>query len=125
MTVTFSNDKAIYLQMADRLCDEILAGTYGADGRIPSVREYAVMLEVNTNTAVKAYDALARDGIIYNRRGLGYFVSPTARDIIMQSRRREFIDRTLPGMFRNMRLLDIGMDEVVERWNEENGDKGR
>lgn len=125
MTVTFSNDKAIYLQMADRLCDEILAGTYGADGRIPSVREYAVMLEVNTNTAVKAYDALARDGIIYNRRGLGYFVSPTARDTIMQSRRREFIDRTLPGMFRNMRLLDIGMDEVVERWNEENGNKGR
>lgn len=125
MTVTFSNDKAIYLQMADRLCDEILAGTYGADGRIPSVREYAVMLEVNTNTAVKAYDALARDGIIYNRRGLGYFVSPTARDTIMQSRRREFIDRTLPGMFRNMRLLDIGMDEVVERWNEENGDKVR
>lgn len=125
MTVTFSNDKAIYLQMADRLCDEILAGTYGADGRIPSVREYAVMLEVNTNTAVKAYDALARDGIIYNRRGLGYFVSPTARDTIMQSRRREFIDRTLPEMFRNMRLLGIGMDEVVERWNEENGDKGR
>lgn len=118
MTVTFSNDKAIYLQMADRLCDEILAGTYGADGRIPSVREYAVMLEVNTNTAVKAYDALARDGIIYNRRGLGYFVSPTARDTIMQSRRREFIDRTLPEMFRNMRLLDIGMDEVVERWND-------
>lgn len=125
MTVTFSNDKAIYLQMADRLCDEILAGTYGADGRIPSVREYAVMLEVNTNTAVKAYDALARDGIIYNRRGLGYFVSPTARDTIMQSRRREFIDRTLPEMFRNMRLLGIGMDEVTERWNEENGDKGR
>lgn len=118
MTVTFSNDKAIYLQMADRLCDEILAGTYGADGRIPSVREYAVMLEVNTNTAVKAYDALARDGIIYNRRGLGYFVSPTARDTIMQSRRREFIDRKLPEMFRNMRLLGIGIDEVTERWNQ-------
>ena len=118
MTVTFSNDKAIYLQMADRLCDEILAGTYGADGRIPSVREYAVMLEVNTNTAVKAYDALARDGIIYNRRGLGYFVSPTARDTIMKSRRREFIDRTLPEMFRNMRLLGIGMDEVTERWTQ-------
>lgn len=118
MTVTFSNDKAIYLQMADRLCDEILAGTYGADGRIPSVREYAVMLEVNTNTAVKAYDALARDGIIYNRRGLGYFVSPTARDTIMKSRRCEFMDRTLPEMFRNMRLLGIGMDEVTKRWNQ-------
>ena len=81
---TFSNDKAIYLQMADRLCDEILAGLYGDDDRIPSVREYAVLLQVNTNTAVKAYDALARDGIIYNRRGLGYFVSAGARDTIIR-----------------------------------------
>ena len=58
--MTFSNDKAIYLQMADRLCDEILAGHYKADERIPSVRDYAVMLEVNINTAVKAYEELAR-----------------------------------------------------------------
>lgn len=113
---TFSNDKAIYLQMADRLCDEILAGLYGDDDRIPSVREYAVLLQVNTNTAVKAYDALARDGIIYNRRGLGYFVSAGARDTIMQARRREFIEQTLPDVFRRMRLLGIGIDEVVKRW---------
>ena len=39
----FRNNKAIYEQMADRLCDEIIAGTYKADDRIPSVREYAVM----------------------------------------------------------------------------------
>ena len=113
---TFSNDKAIYLQMADRLCDEILAGLYGDDDRIPSVREYAVLLQVNTNTAVKAYDALARDGIIYNRRGIGYFVSAGARDTIMQARRREFMEQTLPDVFRRMRLLGIGIDEVVKRW---------
>ena len=112
---TFSNDKAIYLQMADRLCDEILAGLYGDDDRIPSVREYAVLLQVN-HTAVKAYDALARDGIIYNRRGLGYFVSAGARDTIMQARRREFMEQTLPDVFRRMRLLGIGIDEVVKRW---------
>ena len=62
--MNFSNDKAIYVQMADRLCDEILEGTYKADDRIPSVREYSVMLEVNTNTAVKAYELLAREQII-------------------------------------------------------------
>ena len=64
----FTNDKAIYIQMADRLCDEILSGTYKDDDRIPSVREYAVLLEVNTNTAVKAYEQLAREEIIYNRK---------------------------------------------------------
>ena len=74
----FSNDKPIYIQMADRLCDEILSGVYKDDDRIPSVREYAVLLEVNTNTAVKAYEQLAREEIIYNKRGLGYFVTKGA-----------------------------------------------
>lgn len=113
----FSNDKAIYLQMADRLCDEILAGTYADDDRVPSVREYAVALEVNTNTAVKAYEALARDGVIYNRRGLGYFVTPGARATIMEQRRRAFLGDTLPTMLRQMRLLGIGIDEVMSAWN--------
>ena len=54
--MNFSNDKAIYVQIAERLSDEILAGKYKEDERIPSVREYAVLLEVNANTAVKAYD---------------------------------------------------------------------
>lgn len=113
----FSNDKAIYLQMADRLCDEILAGTYADDDRVPSVREYAVALEVNTNTAVKAYEALARDGVIYNRRGLGYFVTPGARATIMEQRRRAFLGDTLPAILRQMRLLGIGIDEVMSAWN--------
>lgn len=120
--MTFNNDKAIYIQMADRLCDDILAGTYSDDDRVPSVREYAVSLEVNTNTAVKAYDQLARDGIIYNRRGLGYFVTPGARDNIMQARRKAFLDTTLPSLFRDMRLLGIGIDDIVREWNTRSGE---
>lgn len=119
--MTFNNDKAIYIQMADRLCDDILAGTYSDDDRVPSVREYAVSLEVNTNTAVKAYDQLARDGIIYNRRGLGYFVTPGARDSIMQARRKDFLDTTLPSLFRDMGLLGIGIDDIVKEWDTRSG----
>ena len=119
--MTFNNDKAIYIQMANRLCDDILAGTYSDDDRVPSVREYAVSLEVNTNTAVKAYDQLARDGIIYNRRGLGYFVTPGARDNIMLARRKAFLDTTLPSLFRDMRLLGIGINDIVREWNTRSG----
>ena len=93
--MTFSNDKAIYIQMADRLCDEILSGKYEDDARIPSVREYAVMLQVNTNTAMKAYDQLARDEVIYNKRGLGYFVKPGAKEQILTARRKEFLEEHL------------------------------
>ena len=113
----FTNDKAIYIQMADRLCDEILAGKYKDDDRIPSVREYAVMLEVNANTAVKAFDELSRANIIYNKRGLGYFVTPGAKKQILKERKQEFMKERLPELFRQMQLLDITIDDVAETYN--------
>lgn len=103
--------------MADRLCDEIIAGLYKADDRIPSVREYAVTLEVNTNTAVKAYELLAREEIIYNKRGLGYFVSPDAQKQILTQRKKEFMNEMLPELFRQMELLEISVEEVEKQWN--------
>lgn len=102
--------------MADRLCDDIIAGVYKPDDRVPSVREYAALMQVNTNTAVKAYELLAREDVIYNRRGLGYFVSNGAPDHIVAYRRRDFMQHTLPELFRQMRLLGIGVDEVVNAW---------
>ena len=113
----FTNDKAIYLQMADRLCDEILSGVYQDDDRIPSVREYAVLLEVNTNTAVKAYEQLAREEVIYNKRGLGYFVTKGAKKQILKERKKAFMKERLPELFRQMQLLDISMDDVTEAYN--------
>ena len=115
--MNFKNDKAIYIQIADRLCDEILAGTYQDDERIPSVREYAVLLQVNTNTAVKAYDELARSEIIYNKRGLGYFVTKGAKKKILKERKQLFMKEKLPEMFRHMQLLGIDISEIGEEWN--------
>ena len=116
--MTFTNDKAIYIQMADRLCDEILADKYKDDDRIPSVREYSVLLEVNTNTAVKAYDELARANIIYNKRGLGYFVTPGAKKQILKERKQEFMKQRLPELFRQMALLDISIDDVANAYKD-------
>ena len=115
--MTFTNDKAIYLQMADRLCDEILSGKYHDDDRIPSVREYAVLLEVNTNTAVKAYEQLAREEIIYNKRGLGYFVTPGAKKQILKARKQEFMKERLPELFRQMQLLGITLEDVKSAYD--------
>lgn len=111
--MNFSNDKAIYIQIAERLCDEILAGKYKEDERIPSVREYAVLLEVNANTTVKSYDLLAGEGVIFNKRGLGYFVAVGAKKQIKKTRKKEFMKTRLPELARQMTLLDISIDEVM------------
>lgn len=115
--MNFTNDKPIYIQMADRLMDEILADKYKDDDHIPSVREYAVLLEVNTNTAVKAYDELSRANIIYNKRGLGYFVTPGAKKQILKERKKEFMKERLPELFRQMKLLGITLEDVKVAYN--------
>ncbi len=116
--MNFDNNKAIYEQIADRICDEIVMGKYHADDRIPSMREYAALLQVNTNTVVKAYDLLTQQGIIYNKRGLGYFASADGAYRIKQQRSEVFMNNVLPEMFRQMRLLDIGIDEIIKKWDE-------
>lgn len=115
---TFNSDRAIFLQMADRLCDEILIGTYAEGDRIPSVRDYAVSLEVNTNTAVKTYEYLSREGVIFNKRGIGYFVAEGAKEKIMVERRLDFFNRTLPEIFRQMTLLGLQVNEVHDHLND-------
>lgn len=114
----FRQDKAIYLQMAERICDGILNGEYPPGERIPSVRELSVMLSVNANTVVRTYDTLSQEGIVHTRRGLGYFVAEDAREKILQGRKSRFMDETLPELFRQMRLLDIPMETVVQKWKQ-------
>lgn len=67
---------------------------------------------------MKAYDMLSRDNVIYNRRGLGYFVTPDAREKIMESRGNEFMTSVLPDVFRQMRMLGIGIEEFTKKWSE-------
>lgn len=114
----FRQDKAIYVQIAESICDDILSGHFGEDDRIPSVRELSVLLEVNTNTVVRTYDILTREGIIYTRRGMGFFVSPGARDRIIGARRARFMKEQLPDLFRQMKLLGIGIETVDRLWHE-------
>ena len=65
--MNFKENKAIYLQIAESICDEILLGTYAEEERIPSVREYASTMEVNSNTVMRSYDWLQQQEIIFTK----------------------------------------------------------
>ena len=108
----FKESKPIYLQIADRICDEILQGQYKEEERIPSVREYAATVEVNANTVVRSFDYLQTQEIIYNKRGLGYFVSQGGRERILELRKEVFLRDELPEFFRQLKTLDISFKDV-------------
>lgn len=114
----FKESKSIYLQIADRICDEILQGQYTEEERIPSVREYAATVEVNANTVVRTYDYLQGQEIIYNKRGIGYFVSAGAKDRIIALQKNTFLHEDLPEFFRQVKTLDIPMKEIEKMYKE-------
>ena len=113
--MNFREGQPIYQQIAERLMDEILAGKYISDERIPGVREYSLLLQVNVNTTVKAFDILARQGIIYNKRGLGSFVSADAVKIIRRLRSDDVLNGMLQELAKQMYLLGIPMEKVTDR----------
>ena len=114
----FKESKSIYLQIADRICDEILQGQYKEEERIPSVREYAATVEVNANTVVRSFDYLQGQDIIYNKRGLGYFVAQEGRERILGLRKEVFLKEELPEFFRQLKTLDISMKEIEKMYEE-------
>jgi GntR family transcriptional regulator len=120
----FASGEAIYLQIADLVCENIILGKWAQGERIPSVRDMAVDLEVNPNTVMRAYSHLQGRDIIENRRGIGYFVSGGALDRARRKKRREFLDRDLPALFRNMEVLGVDIDELEEEYRRYGG-RGR
>lgn len=116
--MNFKESKAIYLQIADRICDEILLEQYSEEERIPSVREYAAIVEVNANTVMRSFDYLQAQNIIYNKRGIGYFVALGAKELIFSLRREAFLKEDLEYFFRQLYTLDIPMKDIDTMYGE-------
>jgi GntR family transcriptional regulator len=112
----FKDSQAIYLQIADYISDRILLKEWKQDERIPSVRELAVQLEVNPNTVMRTYDFLQQQNVIYNQRGIGYFVSADASKNALTYRKQEFVQKDLPDLFRNMYILGMQLQELQPKY---------
>ena len=112
----FRESIAIYLQIADFICERILLRQWKTGERIPAVRELAVQLEVNPNTVMRTYEFLQNQDIIHNQRGIGYFVSRDAVKNAAAYRKTEFVDKELPNIFRNLYILGMDIDELKTRF---------
>lgn len=112
----FDNHKSIYLQLVDLLCEHILTGKWPPGEKIPSVREMGTLVQVNPNTVLRAYDYIQQKNIIFNKRGIGYFVEDIAVERILELRREEFFELTVPQFFKTMRLLRVTPEELMETY---------
>jgi len=119
----YSGNRPIYMQIVDHFCDQILRKKWSAGDRIPSVREIAVKMEVNPNTAIRAFHYLQDEGVLYNERGVGYFVSDQANDRVVLLKREEFIKNKLPGFYHDMKLLGFNSSDLDELYRKHYGEE--
>ncbi|MDE6443973.1 MAG: GntR family transcriptional regulator [Muribaculaceae bacterium] len=119
----YSENKPIYLQITDRIMDDILRDIYPLEGRLPSVREYAASSEVNPNTVMRSFDWLQQHNIIFNKRGIGFFVVPEAKERIVDMRKEEFFNGEADFFFGRLKSLGISpenLSELYRRFLKEN-----
>lgn len=108
----FNNDLPIYRQIGDYCRRCITSGEWSAGSRIPSTKDLCEQLAVNNRTVLKAFDELADEGVIFQRRGMGYYVAEDARSRILDLERREFMNTTLPQMVETMKRLGISRADI-------------
>lgn len=114
----FKDSPAIYLQIAEYVCEQILLKKWKLGDRIISIRDLAILMEVNPNTVQRAYDFLQQKEIISNKRGIGYFTEDEALERILLFRREQFMENELPVFMRNIYLLKIDFKEIRTRFEQ-------
>ena len=114
----FTDQRAIYLQIAAMIYDRILSGVWKPTDRIPSVRELSVMLEVNPNTTMRTYQLLENMNIITLKRGTGFFLTNEAYNNVFSVLKNEYQMEHLPSLFRRISLLKITPLELSRMYEE-------
>lgn len=111
----FDDRSPIYLQIADKIKEDILSGALGEDEQVMSTNQYASFYRINPATAAKGFQQLVEEGVLYKRRGIGMFVSADAREKLRAERRERFFEQVVDAMIAEARVIGISLDEIVRR----------
>lgn len=108
------SDKSIYIQIAEKIENDILAGNLDQEEQAPSTNEFSKVYGINPATARKGLNILVDEGLLYKKRGLGMFVSPGAKKKILKKRQETFFQEVVPNLIREAERLEISIEEVIQ-----------
>lgn len=105
--------RALFLQIAESVEDAIIDGSLAEESQAPSTNELAAFYRINPATAAKGVAMLVDKGVLHKRRGIGMFVAPGARDLLLTERRTAFADRFVDPLLIEARKLGLGPDDLA------------
>ena len=113
LNLGLSEERSIYLQIGEKIEDDILRGILLEEERVPSTNELARAYAINPATAAKGINLLVDQGILYKKRGIGMFVAQGAKQQIVEKRKKNFYNRYVLGLVEEAQSLSITEEELI------------
>lgn len=104
----------IFIQIKEKIKDDIMLGVYSPHELIISTTQIAKLFSVNPATAVKSVSLLQDEGIVYKKLGIGMCVSEYARDKIIMQRKQEFYDYAVNNLVEQAKKLNIDKKNLIK-----------
>lgn len=110
----WNDSQPIYRQLRDLMAAMILDGVLNEGDPLPSVRQVAAEYRVNHLTVLKGYQQLVDEQLVEARRGLGMFVRPGARKLLLEGEREKFLTEQWPRVYATIQRLGLTPEELLE-----------
>ena len=121
MNEILTQEKSIYLQIAEMIETDILRDILLEEERVPSTNQLAKLYAINPATAAKGVNILVDEGVLYKKRGIGMFVSAGAKEAILSRRKNEFYDNYVKKLLEEAASIGLGKEEVIQLIQSGNG----
>ncbi|GIP35404.1 GntR family transcriptional regulator [Paenibacillus sp. J2TS4] len=108
------DSRPIFVQIAERIEDDIIEGRLSEESQVPSTNQFASFYQINPATAAKGVNLLVEQHILYKKRGIGMFVAAGARENLMEKRKEQFYEQYVVTMIREAEKLGITVDQLSE-----------
>ncbi len=110
----WNDNQPIYRQLRDRVIALILDGVLKEGDPLPSVRTVAAEYRLNPLTVLRGYQELLDEELVEKKRGRGLYVNAGARDLLLASERKRFLDLEWPRIRATIQRLGLGPEELLD-----------
>ncbi|MDQ5858045.1 MAG: GntR family transcriptional regulator [Acidobacteriota bacterium] len=110
----WNDSQPIYRQLRDLVVAMILDGVVKEGDPLPSVRNVAAEYRVNPLTVLKGYQQLVDEELVEKKRGIGMFIKPGARNLLLAGERQKFLAEQWPRISATIQRLGLTPQELLD-----------
>jgi len=111
---SFDDNSPLFLQIKERIEDQIINGALSEDEQIPSTTQIVQFYKINHITVSKGVNLLVDEGIVYKKRGVGMFINKGAKKMLIEKRRQNFLTQYMKPMLIEAKKLGIDLKALIE-----------